>query len=444
VRTSPLDRRPSTNVRTLPERAEPPATVASGRIACRSCAATAVVLLLELGDVPVLIDDRPDDSDAGPVAPLCLARCTECDVLQVVDVLDDTQRQLVATATAPRSFAGRPESARRFCEDAIDRWKLEGDGHIIEVGSGTGALLRFFRAWQLPVLGIEPDERLTRYARLRRIPTWRARFDAAIADRIAHAGMHADLLIISTPIGAFDDLRKTLSAAAAVLAPGGVLTLEVPDVLRIVGRTRFDSVSHTDPIIPSVGQVQRLIAPFGLDVVDVERADMADDRLRLWIRSRQEGASVVGHPRLRTRLRAEASNGVEHVETIVAFASRARLIRRHIRSLLDDAAQRHCTVAAYGTSPDAITLACAVGLTRRDVAYVVDPYILSRCGNLPGTDVPVTGELGGATRRPDLVLAIDDLPSAPRGWEGVPIYAVADLADVVHRLTTEYALHYAR
>jgi hypothetical protein len=37
------------------------------------------------------------------------------------------------------------------------------------------------------------------------------------------------------------------------------------------------------------------------------------------------------------------------------------------------------------------------------------------------------------------VLALDDLPAAPRGWEGAPIYAVADLVDVVHRLANARA-----
>jgi hypothetical protein len=32
------------------------------------------------------------------------------------------------------------------------------------------------------------------------------------------------------------------------------------------------------------------------------------------------------------------------------------------------------------------------------------------------------------------VLALDDLPSPPPGSEGVPIYAVSDLVDVVHRM----------
>jgi hypothetical protein len=42
------------------------------------------------------------------------------------------------------------------------------------------------------------------------------------------------------------------------------------------------------------------------------------------------------------------------------------------------------------------------------------------------------------------VLALDDLPEPPPGWEGVPIYAVHDLVDVVHRLTDDAGVHFAR
>src|SRR5919106_1752127 len=218
--------------------AEGPGRALSAR-ACLMCSAvTSIECLLDLGQAPVVVGETPVDPPGETIAPLRLGRCEVCGVLQVEDVRSDAARELIATATTQRTFAGRPDSARRFCEEAIDRWRLRGDGHVIEIGSGTGSLLRFFRAWQLPVLGIEADPRLTRYARLRRIPTWRAQFGASVAHRIIRAGMRADLLIVSIPTGAFPHVDRLFEAAATVVRPGGVLTLEVPDVLRIIGRPR--------------------------------------------------------------------------------------------------------------------------------------------------------------------------------------------------------------
>jgi len=342
---------------------------------------------------------------------------------------------VVAAAIGERAFAGRPDLARRFCEDAIDRWALRGDGHIVEIGSGTGSLLRFFRAWQLPVLGIESDQRLTRYARLRRIPTWRAGFDTAVAGRIARADMHADLLIISTPTGGFADLRQLFSDAATILRPGGVMTLEVPDVLRVVARTRLDEVAHAHRVIPTVGQLQRTVTAFGCELIDVERAEPDQARLRLWIQRAPEHGTVAAHPRVRTRLRAESAVAIDARATTAAFARRVQLIREQIVSLLDDARLQHCTVAVSGATPSAVALANMVGMKRPDVAYAVDADPV-RCGTtMPGTDVPVISPDQASAWRPDLVLALDDLPESPDAWEGAPVYAVSDLIDVVHRLT---------
>lgn len=420
---------------------------------------TPIEHLLDLGRAPVVVGETsrgpretsdgsgpegPADGLQGMTAPLRLARCRACGVLQVEDALHDAAREMIATATSQRPFAGRPDGARRFCEEAIDRWRLRGDGHIIELGSGTGSLLRFFCAWQLPVLGIEADPRLTRYARMRRIPTWRAVFDGTVADRIVRAGMHADLVIVSIPAGAFGHLGRLFDLVATVLRPGGVLTLEVPDVLRVVGRTRFDAVRHTDRVIPSLRQLQDMVLDHGLDVVDIERAEMADGRLRVWIRSRQEGASIVGHPRVRTRLRAETANTVEHPATVAGFVRRADLVRRQIRGLLDSARRRRQTVAVWGTSREAVTLASVARMDRGVAAYAVDPAGMRGCAVLQGTDIPILGPADVADRRPDLVLALDDLPVPPKGWEGVPIYAVTDLVDVVHRLTDDPGLHLVR
>jgi SAM-dependent methyltransferase len=407
-------------------------------------AVTAVECLLDLGQAPVVVGETPVGDPGDTIAPLRLGRCEVCGVLQVEDVRSDAARELIATATAQRTFAGRPDSARRFCEEAIDRWRLRGDGHVIEIGSGTGSLLRFFRAWQLPVLGIEADPRLTRYARLRRIPTWRAQFGASVAHRIIRAGMRADLLIVSTPTGAFPHVDRLFEAAATVLRPGGMLTLEVPDVLRIIGRTRIDALRHTDLVIPSLRQLQEIVAAHGFDVVDIEHPDTADDRVRVWMRNRQTGASVVGHPRLRARLRAETTNAIEHAATAAAFVKRADLVRRQLRGLLDHARVQGQTVAAWGTSPEAVALAFVAEVGRRDVAYAVDPGGVNGCAVLQGTDIPILGPADVVDRRPDLVLALDDLPMPPTGWEGVPIYAVHDLVDVVHRVTEDPAAHFAR
>jgi SAM-dependent methyltransferase len=417
----------------------PEAALSAGT--CLMCSsATAIESLLDLGQAPVVVGETPAGLDDA-AAPLRLGRCEVCGVLQVEDVRSDTARELISTATSQRTFAGRPDSARRFCEEAIDRWRLRGDGHIIEIGSGTGSLLRFFRAWQLPVLGIEADPRLTRYARLRRIPTWRAAFDASVAHRIVRSRMRADLLVVSTPTGAFPHVDRLFEAAAVVLRPGGVLTFELPDVLRIIGRTRIDALRHTDPVIPSLRQLQEIVAAHGFDVVDIERGAMTDDRLRVWMRNRQMGASVVGHPRLRARLRAETSNAIEDHATVAAFVKRAALVRRQLRGLLDHARAQGHTVAAWGTSPAAVALAFVAQADRRDVAYAVDPAGVNGCAVLQGTDIPILGPADVVDRRPDLVLALDDLAAPPTGWEGVPIYAVHDLVDVVHRLTEEPAAH---
>jgi hypothetical protein len=411
---------------------------------CRTCSTGTMRRLLDLGRAPVLTSELPPEGTAVATAPLRLARCDGCGVVQVEDALTPAARHLIATATLQRPFAGRPDCARRFCEDAIDRWRLRGDGHVIEVGSGTGSLLRFFRAWQLPVLGIEPDPHQARYAHLRNIQTWQATFDMAIARRIVASRKQADLLILETPTGAFAGMTQILAAAAEALRPGGMLTFQVPDVQRIVGHTRFDGLRHCDPAIPSIRQLQRMVAAHHLDVVDIERTPMADDRLRVWIRNRQENASAVGHPRLRTRMRAERADAVEDRDTVAAFVNRVRMARSQIRGLLDHAASERRTVAIWGTSPGAVAVACAVNAGHREVAYAVDPEGVGGPTVLPGTGIPILGPATAARRRPDLVLALDDLPQAPEGWEGVSRYAVTDLLSVVHRATDDLAAHIAR
>ncbi|HSK96190.1 MAG TPA: methyltransferase domain-containing protein [Euzebyales bacterium] len=407
---------------------------AAPRRTCIACSAGDLERVLDLGAAPLVLGETLAD-DTPMTAPLRLARCRGCAVLQLEDTRSRQARDLIATAASLRTFAGRPDCARRFCEQAIDRWRLRGEGHVIEIGSATGSLLRFFHAWQLPVLGIEPDPQLSRYARMRRIPTWRAMFDAEVAERISRAGMHADLVIMSTPIGACDDLPALLAALSTVLRPGGVVALDMPDALRVVGRTRIDGLRHSDPLLASIDQLQHMLAVHDLDLVDVERtAETVGERLRVWACRRQDGAGPEPHPRVRTRLRAERANAIDDRAAVSAFAGRVDLVHRQIRGLLDDARSAHRSVALWGTSPVAVAIAAAAGIDRRHADFAVETDACSTRMVLHGTGIPVLASADVADRRPDLVLALDDLRHQPPGWEGVPVYAVDDLIDVVHRV----------
>lgn len=404
---------------------------------CQLCGASPAETVLDLGPAPLLADlGDADREDADDPHELRLVRCTVCGTVQLDDTIDTGARHRIATAVANRSFAGRPDLARRFCEDAIDRWNLRGDGQIIEVGSGTGSLLRFFRAWQLPVLGIEPDDRLTRYARLRRIPTWRATFDAAIAGRIARAELHADLLIISTPTGGFDDLRELLAASASVLRPGGVLTLELPDVLRLLTRAQLDDCCHANRVLPSITQLRRVVGGFGLELIDVLPSEVDHTQVRLWLRRTRRGVSQIEHTRLCSRLRAEAEAAIDDPRTIAACVHTVEIVRDQIASLVSEARSRHRTVAAFGTGRAAVALANAVGLRRPDIAYVVGDDAVCPDTVLPGTDIPVISATQAGAVRADLLLALDDLPDTLPGWDGVPVYSVSNLIDVIQRLTS--------
>jgi galactose-1-phosphate uridylyltransferase len=77
------------------------------------------------------------------------------------------------------------------------------------------------------------------------------------------------------------------------------------------------------------------------------------------------------------------------------------------------------------------------------VTVQAPPSKTATCAMCP-TATPILGPADVADRRPDLVLALDDLTEPPPGWAGVPIYAVHDLVDVVHRLTDVPHVHFVR
>jgi SAM-dependent methyltransferase len=107
------------------------------------------------------------------------------------------------------------------------RARLVGDveGHVLEIGCGTGSMFRHYRAG-VTVVGIEPDEALLALAR-----DAAAKAAADVTTRVAHAeGLpfpdgSFDVVVVSSALCSVASVERTLAEIRRVLRPGGEVRL---------------------------------------------------------------------------------------------------------------------------------------------------------------------------------------------------------------------------
>jgi SAM-dependent methyltransferase len=295
--------------------------------------------------------------------------------------------------------------AEAFAEEACRRFALGPESKVVEVASNDGYLLRFFAARGIGVLGIEPAANVAAAARERGIPTLTRFFGTALARELVAEGRRADLLVGNNVLAHVPDLNDFVAGLAIVLAPGGVLTMEFPHLLRLLAEDQFDTIYHEHFSYFSFATARRVFAAHGLTVFDVEEIPTHGGSLRVFARHLGEAARPET-PRLAELLAREEAAGLGEAAAYEAFQGRLVRVKRDLVRFLLAAQEAGEAVAGYGAPAKGNTLLNYCGVRGDLLPYTVDRSPHKQGLFLPGTRIPIAGPEKVLAARPDYLLIL--------------------------------------
>lgn len=115
---------------------------------------------------------------------------------------------------------------------------------VIEIGSGSGEQLLEFKKLGYEVLGIEPSEKLAKYANSIGVPTIHAFFDENIDDLLPDGFKQVDLIVSSYTFDHIPKPIQVLRKINQILKKGGIMIHEVHDLNLIKERNEFCLFEH--------------------------------------------------------------------------------------------------------------------------------------------------------------------------------------------------------
>lgn len=390
----------------------------TGALTCRSCGAALTEVVLDLGQSPLANSYlREDQLDADePFFPLCTYRCTECGLVQVPEV-QASEAIFSDYAYFSSVSSSWVEHARRYVDDMVERFELGPESFVLEVASNDGYLLQHVVGRGIPALGIEPATNIAREAQTRGVPTLNcfltAANGAAVADGTIEAGelarpellgRRADLIAANNVFAHVPDLNDFTAGLAALLAPEGVLTIEVQHLLQLLEEVQFDTIYHEHFSYYSLAAGMHQLGRHGLEVFDVEELPTHGGSLRFFVQH-------LGGPRHRTAavdalLAREAEAGLDRPEVYARFRRRVEAVRDGLRAFLDDCRRGGRTVVGYGAPAKGNTLLNYCGISTADLAYTADLSPHKQGLYLPGTHLPIVAPEHIAETRPDFILLL--------------------------------------
>lgn len=375
------------------------------RAACRLCGTALHRTFVDLGAQPSANAYLRADQLSGmePTWPLHVYVCDECRLVQL-EALHSSE-ELFADYAYFSSYADSwLRHAELYVENMLERFGRDAFGLVAEVASNDGYLLQYFAREGVPVLGIDPAANVAEAAQARGIPTLVRFFGRRLAAELAADGRSADLIVANNVLAHVPDINDFVSGLATLVQPDGMITLEFPHLLRLIGENQFDTIYHEHFSYLSLAVVERLFAAHGLVVFDVEELSTHGGSLRVFAARRESGR---GRSKNVAALRAnEREAGLDRPETYDAFAERATRLKRDLVRTLMDLRDAGKTVAAYGAPAKGNTLLNYCGIGTDLVSFTVDRSPHKQGHWLPGSRIPVYEPERLRRERPDYLLIL--------------------------------------
>ena len=295
--------------------------------------------------------------------------------------------------------------ARRYVDAMASRFGLDRSSMVIEVASNDGYLLQHVVAAGIPCLGIEPAANVAQVAIERGVPTEVHFLGEETATDIVKRHGRADLVAANNVFAHVPDLNDFTAGLAILLNPTGVLTIEVPHLVKLVEQNQFDTIYHEHFCYYSLVAAERVLARHGLAVFDVEELPTHGGSLRYFVRHAADNLKPVEArvTELRTR---ERSLGVESLAYYRDFTARVEETKRQLLTFLIDARRSGARVVGYGAPGKGNTLLNYCGIRTDLLEYTVDRSPHKQGLFLPGTHIPIHHPDRIREDKPDFVLLL--------------------------------------
>jgi SAM-dependent methyltransferase len=327
--------------------------------------------------------------------PLLISVCDNCGLVQIVDPVDPSvlfSDYAFATGTVPGLV-------RHF--DAYAEWikRRFAPTTAIEFGANDGTLVAALEQRGIKTLGVDVAPNITAMAREqgRRVIT--GRFAPDLLDELRETVSAADLVTGSNVFAHNADPRAILEAADGILAPDGVLCLEVMYAGDLHEQLQWDTLYHEHLTFYSLNTLDRLLRRFGFETIDAERIPMHGGSLRL-------AAARQGRRQPSDRLAElaawEDERALNNSATWDAFSVDCR---RRIMAFGDTVRRlsEGASIWAYGAAGKATMWLNACEMTY--IEAVVDASPLRAGRLMPGTHTPIVLPARFKTAHPDYVFA---------------------------------------
>jgi SAM-dependent methyltransferase len=341
------------------------------------CGSSSLLPVLDLGDHPVARHFLSAQSEEEYVHPVRLHLCESCGLVQLVDPVP--AETLYADYVCLSSWKAQPHVPG--LADLVQTLPgLTKTSEIVEAGCNDGSFLEVLQRRGFErVIGVEPARDAREAAQSKGLRTLAGFFTPELARDLVRADGRCDLFVARQVLEHATDLGAFVEAMGVVLAPGGYVLIEVPNLDFMLRWPDYSAVWEDHVNYFSLTTLTALLASIGVEVTLTRTVAFSGEALVV-VGARTGESAPIERGGCPPELRAAA----------VSYGDRWPAFRSALLAHLDEHRASGGRAAVYGAGNRACGLLNFTGAGSR-VEFVVDDQPEKQGKYMPGSRLPIVG-----------------------------------------------------
>lgn len=372
---------------------------------CRICGSDKLYEFLSLDTMPIPNGFLTKEELGKPEShyPLGTFVCENCTLVQLTHVIpaEIMFRNYLYIPSTSRTMVNHFEA---MANETVKQFNIRPGELVVDIGSNDGTLLKFFKANETQVLGIDPASNLAIVARLSGINTIDDFFTNHLAEKVSQEQGPAKIITATNVVAHVNNLHNFFDGVVKLLDKDGVFIGEFPYVVDMINKNEFDTIYHEHLSYFSLTALSYLFKNHNLKLLDIKKQPIHGGSIRIYVTH----AESTREPTQATKqfLSEEKQAGLASRAPYTAFAQRVEKIREDLTTLIKGLKKSGKRIVGYGAAAKGNVLLnyCQIGPDLLD--YIVDSVPYKQGRFTPGTHIPIFPEKRLETDLPNYVLLL--------------------------------------
>jgi len=372
---------------------------------CRFCHSKNLEMFLDLGLIPIVYRFLEECELKKPETfyPLNVYLCIDCGLAQLGYVIPS---EILFNKDYPydsRITKSRNKSYSRLAEFTCDKFQIQKNSLVVDIGSNTGLLLSCFKNQGMNVIGIEPSSKLAEIANLDELSTHVGFFDNDIVQKIISEFGTAKIVLATNVFAHIQDYDSFIQNLKKLLSNDGIFVIQVPHFLPLLNNLEYDTMYHEHVCYFGLKPLMTFFNKFDMDIFEVIEDPIDGGSIRCFIG--KKGSKNISS-NIEEILSKENEEQIYSLNRLKQFSSSVKMQKENLLNLLTTIKKENKKIVGIGAAAKGIALLSYCKIDHDILDFITEKDSLKIGKFTAGMHIPVKSDDVLIQEKPDYALIL--------------------------------------